>query len=99
MFRRVGSLRGWITAVGLVLAVAIGLIGGILLQQYMNFDTVQRRLERQRARAAYDARRRDPKQWAIDSARWAASALWVAELPPAARDRAATGGRELRGEL
>jgi hypothetical protein len=46
--RRVGSLRGWITAVGLVLAVAIGLIGGILLQQYVNFDTVQRRLERAR---------------------------------------------------
>ena len=42
-------MRGWITAVGFVLAVAIGLIGGILLQQYMNFDTVQRRLERQRA--------------------------------------------------
>jgi hypothetical protein len=60
----VGSLRGRITAVGLVLAVASGLIGGILLQQYVNFDTVQRRLQRQRARAAYDARRSDPKQWA-----------------------------------
>ena len=71
-----GSLRSRITAVGLVLAVAIGLIGGILLQQYVNFDTVHRRLARERARAAYDARRSDPKQWAIDSTRWAASALW-----------------------
>jgi hypothetical protein len=75
-------LRGWITAVGLVLAVAIGLIGGILLQQYVNFDTVQRRLERARTRAAYDARRSDPKQWAIDSTRWAASALRLRDYRP-----------------